>query len=242
MIRSPSVLASAFLAFGILGVSARADLALTVQEDSGPAQSWVIAGSPIFGLAGFVPSVITPDYQITDLSVSAIQSGILNPVQSSLTLSVTSITNTTGIAGQVLRISVVGSGYTAPVAPPSLSMVSSISGTIYLSSAGDSLSYQAAVPTATFVGPPPGLQTPDITPPNVSYLSNTPAASISLLAAPFSITESIAVVLNGKNDSISLPASVSLTTVPEPSTMVIAGFGGLGLIGYGIRRRRASGA
>jgi hypothetical protein len=33
-----------------------------------------------------------------------------------------------------------------------------------------------------------------------------------------------------------------LCTVPEPSTMAIAGLGGLGLIGYGLRRRKAMGA
>ena len=34
----------------------------------------------------------------------------------------------------------------------------------------------------------------------------------------------------------------SVTAVPEPSTMAIAGIGALGMIGYGLRRRKALGA
>jgi len=34
----------------------------------------------------------------------------------------------------------------------------------------------------------------------------------------------------------------TIQTVPEPSSLVLSGLGGLGLIGYGLRRRKASGA
>jgi LPXTG-motif cell wall-anchored protein len=34
----------------------------------------------------------------------------------------------------------------------------------------------------------------------------------------------------------------TVSVIPEPSTFLIAGIGGLGLIGYGLRRRRVLGA
>jgi len=38
------------------------------------------------------------------------------------------------------------------------------------------------------------------------------------------------------------PSGPTITAVPEPSTMAIAGLGALGFIGYGLRRRKALGA
>jgi len=37
-------------------------------------------------------------------------------------------------------------------------------------------------------------------------------------------------------------ASTVQAVVPEPSTMALSGLGALGLIGYGLRRRKAAGA
>jgi PEP-CTERM motif len=37
-------------------------------------------------------------------------------------------------------------------------------------------------------------------------------------------------------------ASAVVTSTPEPSTMAIAGLGALGMIGYGLRRRKGKGA
>ncbi len=43
----------------------------------------------------------------------------------------------------------------------------------------------------------------------------------------------------GAGSSITLSSSTVATAVPEPSTMAIASLGSLGMIGYGLRRRKA---
>ena len=49
---------------------------------------------------------------------------------------------------------------------------------------------------------------------------------------------SSAILVNYASDSSGNHYQYQLIAVPEPSTLVIAGLGGLGLVGYGLRRRR----
>ena len=57
----------------------------------------------------------------------------------------------------------------------------------------------------------------------------------------FSITQVIFITLAaGKQAQITLSSSVEGVATPEPSTMAIAGLGVLGMIGYGLRRRRGA--
>ncbi len=44
----------------------------------------------------------------------------------------------------------------------------------------------------------------------------------------------------GAGDSVTLTENTTAVAVPEPSSMAIAGLGALGLIGYGIRRRKGA--
>jgi MYXO-CTERM domain-containing protein len=56
-------------------------------------------------------------------------------------------------------------------------------------------------------------------------------------------TLSQSVTLTGINNNASnfnYTANSGVTPTPEPSSMAIAGLGALGLIGYGIRRRRGA--
>ncbi len=46
----------------------------------------------------------------------------------------------------------------------------------------------------------------------------------------------------GNSSNINATTTLSAVAVPEPSTMAIAGLGALGMIGYGLRRRKALGA
>jgi len=55
----------------------------------------------------------------------------------------------------------------------------------------------------------------------------------------YSMTEDFHIVL-GKGESITFSATTAVPN-PEPSSMAIAGIGALGLIGYGLRRRKSLG-
>jgi hypothetical protein len=61
-------------------------------------------------------------------------------------------------------------------------------------------------------------------------------------SAPYSLTEVLAITFSGAGSiSLSSDSSANFTAVPEPSSMAIAGLGALGMIGYGLRRRKALG-
>jgi hypothetical protein len=87
-------------------------------------------------------------------------------------------------------------------------------------------------------------------PPNaaVSYTFEGMWAGGTVLAAGFASPTPASLTIsftqtNGGAVSDSASFSVPpVSTVPEPSSMAIAGLGGLGLIGYGLRRRKAVGA
>jgi hypothetical protein len=242
LFRRPIVLA-AFVAIGLLGTSARADLIITVQENSGAVQTFTVAGSPSSpgGVSG-ATSFTTPDYSISILSGKETQLAGPPPI-SELQSATVSVTNTTGGTGDVLHITVTGTGYTAPTAPPNISGLSHIGATFSLVTATDSLAFQSLVPTAVFAAPGPFTPQSDTFSAPGSF-SNDQNRTITALGAPYTITETYAVVLNEKNDTINFSGSTTLTgtvvpphVIPEPSTMALAGLGGLGLIGYGLRRR-----
>jgi hypothetical protein len=233
--RRPIVLA-AFVAIGLLGTSARADMIIMVQENSGPIQTFTVTGSPsspggVFGAMNFT----TPDYSIGFLSGKELQLAG-PPAFSELQSATVSVTNTTGGTGDVLHITVTGNGYTAPTAPPDISALSHIGATFSIVTATDSLSFTSSVPGSTPTGPFTAQSTTFSAP--GSY-SNDQSATITGLTSPYSITETYAIVLNEKNDTINFSGSTTLTghAIAEPSSLTLAGLSGLCLIGYGLRRR-----
>jgi len=236
MIRKPTFLVAALLAISLLGTSARADLIVTVQEDSGAIQTAVdVTGSPTTDLTGGALTVNTADYKISILGGEANQN-----TTTELLSSTTSITNETGSSGHVLHITITGTGYTAPTTPPPVTVLSHVSGTIAVETtpSTNSLSFQSIVPGASLA-----VQSPAINGGTTegTYNSNL-TGTTSSLSAPFTLEETLSVTLNDKFDQINYSSSTTLSSVPEPSSMAIAGLGALGMIGYGLRRRKALGA
>jgi hypothetical protein len=245
-LRKPIVLAAALVALGLYSTSARADLTITVQEDSGAVQTFSVTGVP--GLPTNDPSlseatVTTTDYKITILGGEANQftSGGGTLSNAEVLSSTVSITNTSGSSGHVLHITVTGTGYTAPTAPPTINTDSQIGGSVTQATSTNTLTFQSYVNGSGF-----GAQTPPISS-KASYSSDM-SGSIASLSSPFSVAETIDVKLNSMGDKINYASSTKLSqtipqsVVPEPSSLAIAGIGALGLIGYGLRRRRAVGA
>lgn len=66
--------------------------------------------------------------------------------------------------------------------------------------------------------------------------SGTTSGSINIVN-PFSITEEVLITHTAAGQITSFDA-LSDAAIPEPSTLLLLGFGALGFIGYGLRRRR----
>jgi len=64
----------------------------------------------------------------------------------------------------------------------------------------------------------------------------------TLSGSPFSIVQQLTITLGAGDKSSFTFTSGTGPVVPEPSTLAIAGLGALGMIGYGLRRRKALGA
>ena len=71
---------------------------------------------------------------------------------------------------------------------------------------------------------------------SASFMSMPNSLPITTLGSPYSITETLKIML--APDSFLSFAPTTTLLVPEPSSMAIAGLGMLGMIGYGVRRRR----
>jgi len=88
---------------------------------------------------------------------------------------------------------------------------------------------------------PTGIVTPTVTgPPGGSSSVAIPAA-----IAPYGLFQLLTITFSaagGVMVSTSTDSTTQFTAVPEPSTMAIASLGALGMIGYGLRRRKAMGA
>ncbi len=79
---------------------------------------------------------------------------------------------------------------------------------------------------------------------NVTFTGGSSQAALTYAAqylaawANAGYATSSAILVNYASDSSGNHYQYQLIAVPEPSTLVIAGLGGLGLVGYGLRRRR----
>ena len=80
---------------------------------------------------------------------------------------------------------------------------------------------------------PPGSFSSDLGP-------ESGAPLLTSLPVPYSITENIDITF-APSGGLNYSSLTSLAIgVPEPSTFAIAGLGALGMIGYGLRRRKGA--
>jgi hypothetical protein len=174
-------------------------------------------------------------YTITILGGSSDNGATL----SDLLQSTTSVTNNSG--ANALHLYVTQTNYNLPAGSP-LTITSSLGGSITTPTLGLTNIFQAyadstnhAFGTGGFTN---GLQS--ATASGTSYDTGTAAGSFTR-SGEYSLTSEVnfALSVGGKANYSS---QVNVTSVPEPSTMALAGLGALGLIGFGLRRRKATGA
>jgi len=201
--------------------SARADLIITVQEDSGTTFTIVsVSGSPTSNLLG-AGSKDTAHYSVVVDSGFSSQdpSGTFSELLSSA-LRIRRLPGETSLT-HVLHIVVTGTKYTAPITPPDILVASSIGGAIVKGSAGNSLIFHSIV-GGTDVGP----QTPSIT--TMGAYLDAKTLTLTSLSAPFTISETFDITLRSLGDELGYSSQTSLTSVvsvPEASSTLLLAVG-----------------
>jgi hypothetical protein len=79
--------------------------------------------------------------------------------------------------------------------------------------------------------------------PQASVLMSAPVTSTGTYSFSQSVTVTgLTTVAGPPNPAVNITGTSTVAgVVPEPSSMALAGLGALGFIGYGLRRRKASG-
>jgi hypothetical protein len=218
---------------------ARADLEIWLSASTGsnnnpPHASDKVASaasgtSVSFNLANFL------GFNISILESSSNSPG--TPTSSLLAGSAAQITNNNTTTA-TLYFTLGDTGFTMPT---SGTLQSDIFGTVGMGDPSNSLTFWSYVnndnsQNGTGGSTPAGAQTPSIT--NVGSFNDLKFGSVSNLSTPYSMTLRFALTL-GPNASIQFASSSTLipTSTPEPSSLVLAAIGALGLAGYGVRRR-----
>jgi len=181
-----------------------------------------------------------------------------HPAGSTLTTDTFSVNNTSATTDSI-TIAASGIGFTAGSNTNIMNVSYTITGNAAFSSSTDPASTNswadqtgnAPFGTTTPVGALSGVVSTPGSPVGAYQFSGTgvagaysPIATFVRGTSPFSLSQSITVTLSAGDSAsfvITTAASPSGVSVPEPSSMVIAGLGALGLIGYGLRRRKALG-
>jgi hypothetical protein len=226
IIRKLTAFAVALAGIALLGTAtaARADLIITVQEDAGPVQTVVdIMGSPSTDLTGSKGTVTTPHYTIKILGGESAQDAVTE-----LLSSTTSVTGVGASAGHTLHIVITGTDYTSPTAPPHINVASNIGGSVVTGGSHNKLSFQSFVEGVAYTP----VQAPSIT--SVGSYNDSKTGVIPVLSAPYTIKETINIVLSG-GSKFNYSSSTVLAS-PEPGAFALV-LTALPLAGLGLWRR-----
>jgi hypothetical protein len=227
------------LALG-MATPARAALDIAISTTNNPP---LIPGDVVATGANTGPVSFTGNvggFHIETLASSSNSPG--SPTLAALFGSDTTITNNNTTTATIY-ITLGAQGFTSPVAPPTLQLLSHVGGTVPVADPSNLLTFQSILNTSNVQNATTGITTPaqhpGITGGSFSSDASTPITSLS---GTYSLTEYFAITLS-PGSIFNFSSSTTLTrVVPEPSTTALAGLGALGLIGYGLRRRKAMGA
>jgi hypothetical protein len=241
-----AAVASAML---VLATPAQASISVTITDE-------VLNVSKTYSSVSNAATVGTPTGGI-NLGFFSNLNVTITPVSTSNSLTVfdTNITGKSNFA-DTLSVTVSISGITVPTGQVSLtsslggSSLGVYSGGTHLTPPSGFATFSSSVPSANLSSPSSGnlvvyglgngigvSATPGGANGGVSSIvSGTVGTGYTLKNAL-----SIAYAANGSSN-INATTTLTATATPEPSTMAIAGLGALGMIGYGLRRRKAKGA
>jgi hypothetical protein len=221
------------------------------------------------GVATPIPStmltsgVSSGSQQIGDVQFTVTATSTDSSSASNLTTTTIAVTNV-GTTAETLDLSVTGIGFSAGKSGDTMTVDYAMSGsggpatkgvdTITVNSAADAGNgkYVMTTPVGAMTGVPNKTTSSTIgyAFPDNSGVGNGPGSSASvtfLRGGVFSLTQTLAITLGAKDQgsftftTTALPPTPVLGS-PEPSSLVIGGIGALGMLGYGLRRRKALGA
>jgi len=234
---SPIAAIVAIVAIG-MATPARADLEIWLSEANNPPHAGDVVAT---GTSSADFSATNFDGNL-NISTHAGSTSPGSPTSAQTTSSTTTLINNSGSTITVF-VTVGSTGFTMPAGNVSVS--SSVSATVAVAGASNLLSFNSYVGgnnlqnaiTGTTTGSPQTLNITAI----ASGLSNAQSFGVNPTGSPYAMTERYQITLSG-HSSITLSGSTVVSPVPEPSSMAIAGLGALGMIGYGVRRRKVMGA
>jgi hypothetical protein len=219
------------VAIGAAGVSARADFIATATQLGFPpiGPTTLATGSPSApGGLVYAPggTRVFNDFSLTGVSLSEVQTAALSEVLSSAL----TITNTGSVPNTII-FQIQATGFTSPLAPPGVHLVSSVGGTTPSvgSGAPNALSFASQAGGA----PPAPTLSPSITGQGVAYSASTSQDLSTGVSAPYTVFQTYFITLN-PGATLQFTGRTDLT--PEPSSVVLT-LVGLPLIGLFCARR-----
>jgi hypothetical protein len=189
---------------------------------------------------GVLCANVASPFAISFLGASSNSPG--EPGISEETSAVVRLKNVTGVAHGII-IQVGADGFVMPTAPPDIQFLSHIGGTVVTAAGVDALTFKSCIFLGSSLTPCiGGFSTPTGSPfiGGVGSFNNDQNGTISLLPAPYSIGQEIALIL-GAGAEVNFSASTSLTQtqVPEPASIALLGAVVL-FAGRLVRRKRLS--
>src|SRR5579872_2797226 len=210
------------LAVLLLAVTANAAIQISYQVDGGAVVICSLASStgPVT-----CPSVGGPPLDIISLTAFS------NSPGTAVTTKETSATvdlNNSDTVSHTISISVAAQGFTTPVTPPNITLLSHVGGTVLAGSGANLLSYQSCVDTLNGLNTisggiascPAGSIASGVSAPAITAggsFQNDQTGSISSLSAPYALDEVFTITLGAGGD-INFSASTTLSSVPEPAS------------------------
>jgi len=186
------------------------------------------------------PNVVGPPLTITLLGASSNSPGTSVPSQEAS--ATVDISNVNGATHSIV-INVISTGFTTPVTPPAIELLSHIGGTVVTGSAANLLGMISCIDTTNSqtAGCPATFNAPTITPSmtSVGSFQGDSNSLIASLGSPYAIDEKISLTL-GAHSNINFSASTSLIQTPEPMSIVF--LGSVVLLCSGLARRKRKSA
>lgn len=170
-----------------------------------------------------IDGTTTPPLTITFLGASSNSPGGATAKETSATVD---LENVDLINSHTIVINVISTGFLSPQAPPAITLLSHVGGSVPVGSSDNLLSMISCVDTTNSqtAGCPASFNAPTISPSitGTGSFNGDSKTDIASLASPYALDEQISLTL-GAGASLNFSASSTLVQTPEPMSIVLLG-------------------